>query len=145
MKYLCLAYYDERAFEALPAAEVDAIVRACRPHDEALRQAARLVATGSLAPTRATTTLRPRGGAPSITDGPFAETKEQLGGFFIIEAEDRTRPSAWRPWHPAARMNAHLGWGLEVRPIEVFSTEVLQCRLDPDAPTPATRHGGDRP
>ena len=141
MRYLCLAYYDAPAFEALTPTEVETIVRACRPHDEAIRRTGRLVASGSLAPPRATTTLRPRPGAPSVTDGPFAETKEQLGGFFIIEAEDRDEALRVAALHPAAQMNAHLGWALEVRPIEVFSTDRLQCRLDPDLAAPAARQG----
>ncbi len=88
MKYLCLAYYDEREFGALSKAELDAIVSGCQPYDEALRKSGHLIATGSLQPTRSTTTVRPRNGKVSITDGPFAETKEQVGG--VSSSRQRT-------------------------------------------------------
>ena len=88
MKFLCLGYYDEKKFDALPKADVDALVRKCRTHDEALRNSGHLMLVASLAPTRTTASVRPRNGQPSVTDGPFAETKEQIGAFFIIEARD---------------------------------------------------------
>jgi hypothetical protein len=130
LHYLCLAYYDEKKFEALSEAELEAIGRACRPHDEVLGRSGHLVATGSLQPARLATTLRPRNGKPSITDGPFVETKEQVGGFFIIEAQDLDEAIRVAAHHPAAHMNEHLGWALEVRPIEVFHRDSLVCRLD---------------
>jgi hypothetical protein len=86
VKYLCLAYCDEKKFNALSKTELDAVVSECQPYDEALRKSGHLLATGSLQPTRTATTVRARNGKVSITDGPFAETKEQVGGFFIIEA-----------------------------------------------------------
>lgn len=129
MKYLCLAYYDEKKFETLSGADLDAIVRDVRPYDEDLLRTGRLVAAGSLGPTRASTTIRPRGGKVSVTDGPFIETNEQVGGFFIIEAGDLDEAIRVASRHPAAHLNEHLGWGLEVRPIETFRTDALECRL----------------
>jgi hypothetical protein len=129
MKYLCLAYYDEKKFETLSGADLDAIVRDVKPYDEDLRQTGALVAAGSLGPSGASTTIRPRGGKVSVTDGPFAETKEQVGGFFIIEARDLNEAIRVASKHPAAHLNEHLGWGIEVRPIEVFRTDDLECRL----------------
>lgn len=120
MKYLCLAYYDEKKCDALSKSELDAIVSQCPPHDEALRTGGHLIATGSLQSTRTSTTVRPRNGKVSVTDGPFAETKEQVGGFFIIEASDLDEAILVASKHPAAHLGEHVGWGIEVRPIERF-------------------------
>ena len=121
MKYLCLAYYDDKKFEALSKPELDAIVSQCQPHDEALRASGHLVVSASLRkPKGATTSVRPRSGKVSVTDGPFAETKEQVGGFFIIEARDLNEAIRVASHHPAAHLGERLGWGIEVRPIDVF-------------------------
>jgi hypothetical protein len=120
MKYLCLAYYDEKKFDALSKSELDAIVSQCPPDDEALRKSGHLITQASLAATSASTTLRPRKGKVSMTDGPFAETKEQIGGFFIIEARDLNEAILVASKHPAAHLGEQAGWGIEVRPIESF-------------------------
>src|SRR5262245_11669031 len=105
MHYLCLAYYDEEKFETLSGPELEAIMKECRPHDEELRRGGHLVVTGSLQPARSTTTLRPRKGKVAITDGPFIESKEQVGGFFIIEARDLNEAIRVASKQPAALMN----------------------------------------
>ncbi|HEY3180119.1 MAG TPA: YciI family protein [Casimicrobiaceae bacterium] len=120
MKFLCLGYYDETKFDALPKHEVDAIVRECRVHDEGLHRSGRLLAVASLAPTRASKSVRPRNGKPSVTDGPFAETKEQIGSFFIIEARNLDEATKIASLHPAAHLGENVGWGIEVRPIDHF-------------------------
>jgi len=120
MKYLCLAYYDEKAFAALSKAEVDALVSQCPAYDDELRKSGHLVMQASLGPVRATAVLRPSNGKPSFTDGPFAETKEQVGGFFIIEARDLNEAIRVASKHPAANLGEHVGWGIEVRPIEGY-------------------------
>jgi hypothetical protein len=120
MKFLCLGYYDEKKFDALPKADVDALVRKCQTHDEALRNSGHLMLVASLAPTRTTASVRPRNGQPSVTDGPFAETKEQIGAFFIIEARDLDEATRVASQHPAARLGEEVGWGVEVRPIDYF-------------------------
>jgi hypothetical protein len=120
MKYLCLAYYNEKAFEALSKAEVDAIVSRCPSYDEALRNSGHLVVQASLGSPRATITVRPRNGKPSVTDGPFVETKEQVGGFFIIEARDLNEAIRVASKHPAANLGEQVGWAIEVRPIEMY-------------------------
>ena len=120
MKFLCLGYYDEKKFDALPKAEVDALVRKCQTHDEALRNSGHLILVASLAPTRKTASVRPKNGQPSVTDGPFAETKEQIGAFFIIEARDLDEAARVASQHPAAHLGEQVGWGVEVRPIDYF-------------------------
>jgi len=130
MKYLCLGYYDERKFDALSGAEIAEFTAGCRPLDEALQQTGQVVAVGSLAATRDSVSIRPKDGKAVVMDGPYAETKEQLGSFFIIEAKDRDEAIRLASMHPAAQLNAHLGWGIELRPIEVFNTDKFECRLD---------------
>ena len=104
MKYLLLASHDEKKWDALPKSEMDAIMRECRPYDEVLRKSGRLIAMEGLQPTRTATTVRVRNGKVLTTDSPFAETKEQLGGFYLINARDlneaiqvasNTAPRAW--------------------------------------------------
>ena len=123
MKYLCLAYYDEKAFDALSKAELDAIVRRCHPYDEELRKSGHLITLASLESPRATITVRPRNGKPSVTDGPFVETKEQVGSFFIIEARDLNEAIRVASKHPAAHLGEQIGWAIEVRPIEMYEAK----------------------
>jgi len=119
MKYLCLAYYDEKKFESLTPADLAAIAKECSPLDDDLRGTGRLLEVGSLAATKDSVSLRPRGGKVSVTDGPYAETREQLGSYFLIEARDLDEAIRVASKHPAAQLNEHLGWGVEIRPIEV--------------------------
>ncbi|MGE0386992.1 MAG: YciI family protein [Gammaproteobacteria bacterium] len=120
MKYLCLAYYDERKFDAMADADRDALVRKCPPLDADLRATGQLAMVASLARTAASVAVRPVNGRPLVTDGPFAETKEQLGSFFLIEARDLNDAVRVACKHPAAVLGAEVGWGIEIRPIEYF-------------------------
>jgi hypothetical protein len=123
MKYLCLAYYDEKKFAMLTEAELAAIGRDCRPLDVDLQRSGRLLEVASLAATTDSVSLRPRNGKVMVTDGPFAETKEQVGSYFLIEARDLDEAIEVASKHPAARLNEHLGWGVEIRPIETCRVE----------------------
>ena len=118
MKYLCLAYYDEKKFETLTQADMVAIEKECRPPDDDLQRTGQLVEVGSRAATKDSVSLRPRSGKVSVTDGPYAETKEQLGRYFLIDARDLNETIQVASKHPAALLNEHLGWGIEIRPIE---------------------------
>ena len=120
MRYLCLAFYDEQKFQSLTPSDLDAIRRRCEPYDAALRESGHLVLSACLQPARASAVVRPRNGKPSITDGPFAETKEQVGGLFVIEARDLNEALLVASKHPAALMNEQLGWGIEVRAIDDY-------------------------
>jgi hypothetical protein len=131
MKFLCLAYYDEKKFGALPKAEVDAIVRQCARYDEALRASGHVMFVASLDAPRAATALRPHHGRPLVTDGPYAETKEQLGSFFVIDAADRAEAIRIASKHPAANLGEKIGWGIELRAIETF----LKCERVVDGAT----------
>ena len=86
MKYLCLAYEEESALDALSSEEWGALRQQTLDYVEELRRAGRLLTTHALQSVDNATTVRVRQGKLSTTDGPFAETKETLGGFFLIEA-----------------------------------------------------------
>jgi hypothetical protein len=112
MKYLCLVYLDEKMRDALPKAELDAWIRDALAYDEELRKSGHFLAAQALQSVHAATTLRVRGGKVSLTDGPFAETREQLAGFILIEARDLNGAI-----HAAERIpGAHYG-SVEIRPI----------------------------
>lgn len=122
MKYLCLGYYDAEKFDTMSEAEQAAIASECRPHDEALHASGHLVAVASLE-HRTATTLRPKNGRTTVTDGPFAEAKEMIGSFFIVEATDLDEAIQVASMHPAANWGEHLGFAIEVRPIEMFTQQ----------------------
>jgi hypothetical protein len=120
MKYLCLAYYDPAKFAALPPADMQALVGQCPALDAKLKASGRLRVSASLHGADAVVNLRPRGGTPHVTDGPFTESKEMVGGFFIIEAADRDEAVRVASLHPAATLGEQAGWGIEMHPIGFY-------------------------
>ena len=105
MKYLCLVYGDEHELHSVPDRE-------CLAYDEGLRQGSRCLASEALESSRTATTVRMRNGKASVTDGPFAESKEQLAGFYLIEARDLNEAIQVASRIPPARVGS-----VEVRPI----------------------------
>jgi hypothetical protein len=118
MKFLVLAYYHEKTFEKASPEEMKAIVAQCEPLDKALNATGKMEMVASLAATKETVSVRPRNGKPWVTDGPYVETKEQLGSFFLIEAADMKEAIQLASMHPAANLGEGMGWGIEIRPIE---------------------------
>lgn len=112
MKYLCLVYYDEKNMAALPEADWAALNRECIACVDRLQSSGHHVAGQALEPTETATTLRVRNGKLSTTDGPFAETKEQLAGFYLLEARDLNEALQLAGKIPPARYGS-----IEVRPI----------------------------
>lgn len=112
MKYLCLVYYEESAMNALPAAEWDALNQECIRCGEGLRASGNMLDGAALQSVDTATTLRVRGGKVHITDGPFAETKEQLAGFYLLEARDLNEALQLAAKIPPARYGS-----VEVRPV----------------------------
>ena len=112
MKYLCLIYDDERNIEVMSDQQKSALTDETADLVEALRNSGHHLAAQRLQPVRAATTVRVRDGKLSVTDGPFAETKEQLGGFFMIEARDVEEAVQIAAKIPSARLGS-----IEVRPI----------------------------
>lgn len=88
MEYVCLIHLNESELAALPAAETDALNAAHHRFDDALVDSGHLIAAGALEPSRATTCVSMRNGKRLVTDGPFAEAKEQVAGFFLVQARD---------------------------------------------------------
>ena len=121
MKFLCLGYYDEKKFSALPKAELEALSRKCGAHDEELVKTGKVINIASLEATRQAISIRPRKGKPTVTDGPYSEAKEVIGSFFLIEARDREEAVRIASLHPAALLGEELGWGLEVRGVDYYS------------------------
>lgn len=119
MKYLCLGYYYADKFDALSEAERRAVAEECAPHDEELRGSGRMRSVASLE-HGVHVTLRPTDSGTSVTDGPYTEAKELVGSFFIIEADDLDEAVRIASLHPAARVRPDLGFGVEVRPIEIM-------------------------
>ena len=113
MKFMCLAYEDEEKLDALSPSEWAALRDETIAYVEALRASGSLVVTHALQSTRKAATVRVRAGRARVTDGPFAEAKEVIGGFFVIEARDRDEAIELASRWPSARLGA-----IEVRPIE---------------------------
>lgn len=113
MKYLCLAYEEEETLNALSKGEWDVLRVETLDYVEELRNRGRLISAEALQSARTASTVRVRGGKVSVTDGPFAETKEQLGGFFLIDARDLNEAIQVASRWPSARLGS-----IEVRPIE---------------------------
>lgn len=89
MKYLCLVYAEEKQLAFVSPGDPDALQDdECMAYDETLRKRGLCLASEALQPVETATTVRVRNGKVSITDGPFAETKEQLAGFYLIDARD---------------------------------------------------------
>lgn len=115
MRYLCLIYENEKAFERLPKEEVDAVFGEYFTFTEDVKKSGALLAGEALQPTPTATTVRVRNGKTQTTDGPFAETKEQLGGFYMINAKDLNEAIQIAARIPGARYGC-----VEIRPIIEF-------------------------
>jgi hypothetical protein len=113
MKYLCLAYEEEKKLNDLSRGEWDALRGETLAYVEILRKSGQLILTNALQSARTAATVRVRSGKLSVIDGPYAETKEQLGGFFLIEASDLNEAVQVASKWPSARLGS-----IEVRPIE---------------------------
>lgn len=113
MKYLCLAYEAEETFKTMPLEEWDAVREETMAYVGSLQNSGHLVLTNALQSARTAMTVKVRNGKSVVTDGPFAETREQLGGFFLIEAKDLEEALAIASKWPGARFGT-----IEVRPIE---------------------------
>lgn len=105
MKYLCLVYLDENRLDELPDED-------CVAYDSEIREAGHCLASEALESVTTATTVRMRNGRMSVTDGPFAETKEQLAGFYMIEARDLNEAIQIASGIPPARVGS-----IEVRPV----------------------------
>ena len=104
MKFVFTIYHDENMLDALPEGELQTLIDSALDYDETIRQSGHYIVSNALQRARTARTIRVRGGTVSITDGPFVETKEQLGGFFLIEARDMDEACAIASRFPPARI-----------------------------------------
>jgi len=124
-----LIYHEEKKFQAMTKSELDALMGEYFTFTREIRDSGHYVNGNDLQPVQTATTVRVRDGRMSTTDGPFAETKEQMGGYYLIEARDLNEAIQVASKHPAARLNEHLGWGVEVRPIEMCRVGVAAAKV----------------
>jgi hypothetical protein len=115
MKYLCLIYDDEKKWETMSKAESDAYMGEYFAFTEGVKASGHYLGGNALQPVQTATTVRLRNGKLSTTDGPFAETKEQLGGYYLIEARDLNDALQVAQKIPSVRTGS-----IEVRPIQEF-------------------------
>jgi hypothetical protein len=115
MKYLCLIYDEEKKWETMPKEQAGAIQREYVAFTESIKKSGQWIAGDALQPTHTASTVRVRNGKVSTTDGPFAETKEQLGGYYLINAKDLNEAIQVASRIPSARDGS-----IEVRPVMVF-------------------------
>ena len=104
MKFVCLGFIDETKFAAIPKADALRLMEECLAYDDELRRGGHFVGGEALDSARTAVTLRTKDGKVVVTDGPFAETKETLGGILLLEARDLNHAIALMSKHPAARM-----------------------------------------
>jgi hypothetical protein len=115
MRYLCLIYGEEKRLDAMSRGESDAFTGEYVAFTEEIRKSGHFLGGEALQPVQTATTVRVRNGKVSTTDGPFAETKEQLGGFYLISARDLNDAIRVASRIPSARVGC-----VEVRPIREF-------------------------
>lgn len=120
MKYLGLAYWNPEKFAAMAPEDVKALVSQCPPLDKKMQATGKMLVFVLFGEPKDWVSLRLRGGRPQITDGPYAEAKEMVGGMFIIEADNRDEALRLAAMHPAATLGEAGGWGIELIPLDFF-------------------------
>jgi hypothetical protein len=121
MKYICLGYFDEKKWETMSESEQNAFMDECFAYDDLLRKNGKIVGGEALQSSRNAVTLRWKSGKVSITDGPYAETKEQLCGFGVFEATDLNHAIELMSKHPAVK-----GGPIEIRPVDELSEMIRE-------------------
>ena len=114
MKYICLGYIEEKMWDGWSAQDQKNFVDECLAYDAELRKNRNFIDGEALQSARTATTIRQKNGKITITDGPFAETKEQLGGIMVLEAKDLNHAIQLMSRHPSVRM----GGTWEIRPAD---------------------------
>ena len=122
MKYICLGYYDKSKHDAMTEGERNAMFDACFTYDDHLRANGQWAIGEALQPAETALTVQWKNGKVATTDGPYIETKEQLGGFGILEARDMNHAHQIMSRHPSLKYGAIF----EIRPVEDMS-EVMKA------------------
>ena len=131
MKYICLGYIEQGKWEALPESEQQALMDECFAYDDVLRAGGHFIGGEALQSAGNAITLRWREGKVSATDGPYAETKEQLGGILILEARDLNHAIQLMSEHP----------GVKVGPFEIRPADDLTAMVEASARRRAAAKG----
>jgi hypothetical protein len=121
MKYICLGYFDEKKWETMSESEQNAFLDECFAYDDVLRKNGHSISGEALQSARNAITLRWKNGKVSVTDGPYAETKEQLGGFGMFEARDLNHAIQLMSKHPAVKRGF-----IEIRPVDDLSEMIRE-------------------
>ncbi len=121
MKYLLFCCHEEKKLDSLSKSECETLMDETSAYCEALKKSGHLIAVEQLDPVQAAMTVRVRNGKLSVTDGPFAETKEQVGGFFLINARDLNEAIQVASKFPSVRLGS-----LEVRPVRELDWPALK-------------------
>lgn len=124
MKFLCLGYMEEKKWELMSKAEQDAMIEECFAYDDVLRKNGHFVGGAALQSARTARTLRWNGSKVVVTDGPYAETKELLGGVMVLEARDMNHALELMSKHPGVR----LGGPFEIRPADEQFDALFEAR-----------------
>jgi hypothetical protein len=117
MQYLCLIYEDEKAWQTMSPADAERILGEYHAYTESISRSGHFAGGNALQPTHTATTVRVRQGKVATTDGPFAETKEQLGGYYLLKARDLNEAIQLAARIPGARFGS-----VEVRPVMEFES-----------------------
>lgn len=129
MKFVCLGYADPEKLKGYSPPELSALMEECLAYDDELRRGGHFLGGEALQPPDRAATVRLRGGEVLVTEGPYAETKEQLGGILLLEARDLGHAVALMSRHPGVRFGP-----FEVRPADETINELVAAR--------ASRAGG---
>jgi len=113
MKFVCMGFIDPSKWESLPAEEAQRLMNECFDYDDELRRGGHFLGGEALQAARNGVTLRMKGGSVDVSDGPYLETKEMLGGLLFLEARDLNHAIALMSQHPGVRMGP-----FEIRPVD---------------------------
>ena len=120
MNYLGLAYFTPDKFAEMSPDDVKALVSQCPALDETMRATGKVLVSASLGDLEHWRTLLPRDGKTRITDGPYTDSKEVVGGLFIIEADSHDEALRIASMHPAANIGEEGGWAVELIPLDFY-------------------------
>ena len=118
MKFLCLCHYDLSAFATFGPPEFEEMGRVCAPHDAALKASGKASLIGSLGTPDQFRTIRADKNGVTVSDGPYAETGEPFGAFFIVEADSLDEDTEIARLHPGTHLGHLCRGGIEIRPID---------------------------
>lgn len=128
MKFVCLGFIDESKYEALSEAEGQRMMQECFAYDDELRRGGHFLGGEALQSARNAVTLRFKNGSLNVTDGPYAETKEMLGGILLLEARDLNHAIELMSKHPGVKVGP-----FEIRPADEAINQLIAARQVPQA------------